>query len=88
MNKYTIIGLVLTIGLVTGIYGITSIQQADAQTKNLCKGTVYDGKNFKIFDFPFDADQKASNIRYMALDSCAQQGWKIGSIGFTLYVQK
>ena len=74
MKKYTIIGLVLMVGLVAGIYGVTSIQTANAVSKNLCVGDMFDGKNIKLMSF-----QKLD-----AVDSCAQQGWKIS--GYSAYI--
>ncbi len=90
MNKYTVIGLVLMIVLVTGIYGITSIQQVNAETKNLCKGNWYNGKNFKVISMiNKNAETVDSAILYSALDSCVAQGYTIFSPdGLVFFAQK
>ena len=81
MKKYTIITLVLIAGLVFGMNGITSIQQADAVAKSKCKGNTYDGGHFKLWTLQNEID-------YNAIDACVTEGWTIGGTGMVFFATK
>ena len=86
MKKYTAITLVLIVGLVFGITGITSVQQADAVAKSKCKGDTYDGVHFKIWKV--NPAPNSYSDQYNVIDACVAEGWTIGQNTFFYATKK
>jgi len=81
MKKLTILGIFLICGLATSAI----MPSVYAQTsKAQCKGTLYDGKNFKVWAAVGALESESLKV-FDSINVCAKDGWTISSGGIGLW---